>query len=112
MKAAVVALCAIVGFPALCEGKETTLLEQRTVQAHQRCVVRAVYSEAKNAKAFDPRLLERGLEQCEPGLQGLHREIAQRTNNPELADRVLEQVRHASKRGLSVVLTAYFSQAK
>jgi hypothetical protein len=77
------------------------------VARHQRCVFEAFARNAESAIDFDAGLLENSVSQCEKLLEVLKKSIIARTRNDEFAERMLDKIRLASKRGTAVALMGY-----
>jgi hypothetical protein len=83
--------------------------EKNLIAAHQRCVLEVFTRDAKQAQQFDPELLDRAVSDCENILEPLKKAVQERTNNPEFVETVMQKLRNASKRGVSVALAGYLA---
>jgi hypothetical protein len=81
--------------------------EKNLIAAHQRCVLETFTRNAKDARQFDPELLDKAVSGCEHILEPLKKTVQERTGDPEFAESMLQKVRSASKRGVSVALAGY-----
>jgi hypothetical protein len=64
----------------------------------------------KEAKGFDPNLLDESVIQCETLLEPLKRSIITRTSDANFAETILAKIRRASKRGAAVALVGYLAK--
>jgi hypothetical protein len=87
-----------------------SVIDQKLVALHQRCVFQKFAQGVKRARQFDPDLLRKSVAECEPLLQSQKTKIVDLTGDPAFADQVLAKVREASKRGVTVAVIAYFGR--
>jgi hypothetical protein len=85
---------------------------QPVVTQHQRCVLRAFLLEADKASDYDPTLLDKTIVDCEKVLAPLKKSIAARTADNAFAERMLEKIRGASKRGVAIALLGFLEGRK